>query len=79
MTSGPEDAVSLGVQLTNLDEPLFDGAGATKRDLINYLDGVADRMILELADRPLSVIRGVSPGVGSRRQPRSHDSHGARP
>ena len=57
MTSGPEDAVSLGVQLTNLDEPLFDGAGATKRDLINYLDGVADRMILELADRPLSVIR----------------------
>jgi DNA ligase D-like protein (predicted polymerase) len=45
------------VQLTNLDEPLFDGAGATKRDLINYLDGVADRMILELADRPLSVIR----------------------
>ncbi len=57
MTSGPEDAVSLGMQLTNLDEPLFDGAGATKRDLINYLDGVADRMILELADRPLSVIR----------------------
>jgi bifunctional non-homologous end joining protein LigD len=57
MTSGPEDTVSLGVQLTNLDEPLFDGAGATKRDLINYLDGVADRMILELADRPLSVIR----------------------
>ena len=57
MTSGREDAVSLGVQLTNLDEPLFDGAGATKRDLINYLDGVADRMILELADRPLSVIR----------------------
>ena len=45
------------MQLTNLDEPLFDGAGATKRDLINYLDGVADRMILELADRPLSVIR----------------------
>ena len=35
---GPEDAASLGVSLTNLDEPLFDGAGATKRDLINYLD-----------------------------------------
>jgi bifunctional non-homologous end joining protein LigD len=52
-----EDAASLGVQLTNLDEPLFDGAGATKRDLINYLEGVADRIIPELADRPLSVIR----------------------
>ena len=54
---GPEDAASLGVPLTNLDDPLFDGAGATKRDLINYLDVVADRIIPVLADRPLSVIR----------------------
>jgi bifunctional non-homologous end joining protein LigD len=53
----PEDVASLGVPLTNLDEPLFAGAGGTKRDLINYLDGVADRIIPELADRPLSVIR----------------------
>jgi bifunctional non-homologous end joining protein LigD len=45
------------VPLTNLDDPLFDGAGATKRDLINYLDAVADRIIPELADRALSVIR----------------------
>lgn len=46
-----------GVPLTNLDEPLFDGAGATKRDLVDYLDGVSDRIIPELEDRPLSVIR----------------------
>lgn len=46
-----------GVSLTNLDEPLFDGAGATKRDLVDYLDGVRDRILPELADRPLSVIR----------------------
>jgi DNA ligase D len=46
-----------GVPLTNLDEPLFDGAGATKRDLVEYLDAVRDRIIRELADRPLSVIR----------------------
>ena len=52
-----EDAASLGVSLTNLDDPLFDGAGATKRDLIDYLDGVADRIIPVLEDRPLSVIR----------------------
>jgi DNA ligase D-like protein (predicted polymerase) len=57
MTSGPEDAASLGVPMTNLDDPLFDGAGATKRDLINYLDGVADRILPELSDRALSVIR----------------------
>jgi len=43
--------------MSNLDEPLFEGAGATKRDLVDYLDAVADRIIRELADRPLSVVR----------------------
>src|SRR2546427_12168164 len=46
-----------GVALTNLDQPLFEGAEATKRDLVDYLDGVRDRIIPELEDRPLSVIR----------------------
>ena len=46
-----------GVSLTNLDQPLFDGAGATKRDLVDYLDAVADRLLPVLEDRPLSVIR----------------------
>ena len=46
-----------GVTFTNLDEPLFDGAGATKRDLVDYLDAVRDRIIPVLEDRPLSVIR----------------------
>jgi bifunctional non-homologous end joining protein LigD len=46
-----------GVALTNLDQPLFDGAGATKRDLVDYLDAVRDRILPALADRPLSVIR----------------------
>ncbi len=46
-----------GVTLTNLDQPLFDGAEATKRDLVEYLDGVADRILPVLQDRPLSVIR----------------------
>jgi bifunctional non-homologous end joining protein LigD len=50
-----------GVELTNLDQPLFDGAGASKRDLVNYLDAVADRIVGELTDRPLSVVR-VRPG-----------------
>ncbi|MGH3986385.1 MAG: non-homologous end-joining DNA ligase, partial [Pseudonocardiaceae bacterium] len=50
-----------GVRLTNLDQPLLDGADATKRDLVDYLDAVRDRILPELADRPLSVIR-VRPG-----------------
>jgi bifunctional non-homologous end joining protein LigD len=45
------------VPLTNLDEPLFDGAGATKRDLVDYLDAAGDLILPELEDRPLSVIR----------------------
>jgi len=46
-----------GVAFTHLDDPLFDGAGATKRDLVEYLDGVRDRIIPVLEQRPLSVIR----------------------
>jgi bifunctional non-homologous end joining protein LigD len=46
-----------GVTLTHLDKELFDGAGATKRDLVDYLDAVADLILAELRDRPLSVIR----------------------
>ena len=46
-----------GVPLTNLDQPLFDGAGAAKRDLVDYLDAVRDALIPQLRDRPLSVIR----------------------
>jgi bifunctional non-homologous end joining protein LigD len=53
MTTSERD----GVPLTHLDEPLFDGAGATKRDLIDYLEAVAGLMLPGLRGRPLSVIR----------------------
>src|ERR671923_19112 len=51
-----------GVTLTNLDEPLFEGANATKRDLVDYVDAVSDRLVAALVDRPLSVIRVVRGG-----------------
>jgi bifunctional non-homologous end joining protein LigD len=50
-----------GVSLTNLDQPLFEGAGASKRDLVDYLDAVSAQILPGLAGRPLSVIR-VRPG-----------------
>jgi len=53
-----------GVSLTNLDQPLFEGARATKRDLVDYLDAVRNRIIPHLEGRPLSVVRvlrGQSP------------------
>jgi bifunctional non-homologous end joining protein LigD len=56
-----EDEVREGVSFTHLDEELFDGAGATKRDLVGYFDAVHARIIPCLTDRPLSVIR-IRPG-----------------
>ncbi|TMC12022.1 MAG: ATP-dependent DNA ligase [Chloroflexi bacterium] len=58
---GADDGERDGVALTNLDQSLFDGADATKRDLVDYLDAMRDRILPVLRDRPLSVIR-VRPG-----------------
>jgi DNA ligase D-like protein (predicted polymerase) len=54
MSAGEQRA---GVDLTNLDQPLSPDAGATKRDLVDYLDAVADRILPGLAGRPLTVLR----------------------
>jgi DNA ligase D-like protein (predicted polymerase) len=48
-----------GVELTNLDQPLGPDADATKRDLVDYLDAVADRILPALVDRPLTVLRAL--------------------
>ena len=47
------------VTFTNLDAPLFAEAGASKGDLVGYLDAVRDRLIPDLRNRPLSVVRAV--------------------
>jgi DNA ligase D-like protein (predicted polymerase) len=47
------------VPLTNLDQALFDGAEATKGDLVAYLDAVAEQLLGELRGRPLSVMRAL--------------------
>ena len=54
---GRTDETRDGVPLTNLDQPLFPESGATKRDLVDYLDAVGDRIVGQLKDRPLSVVR----------------------
>jgi bifunctional non-homologous end joining protein LigD len=51
---GPDD-----VRLTNLDQPLFDDARATKRDLVDYFEAVSEQLLGELRDRPLSVVRAL--------------------
>jgi bifunctional non-homologous end joining protein LigD len=57
VTRGREAEERAEVRLTNLDEELFAGANATKRDLVDYLDGVRELLLPVLTDRPLSVIR----------------------
>jgi bifunctional non-homologous end joining protein LigD len=57
MGSTSPDDLPAEVAFTNLDAPLFDGADATKRDLVEYLDAVSDRILPALNGRPLSVIR----------------------
>src|SRR6188472_2324120 len=57
MCASKVDETRGGVDLTNLDQPLFDGSDATKRDLVDYLDAVSDRIVPTLTGRPLSVIR----------------------
>jgi DNA ligase D-like protein (predicted polymerase) len=47
------------VPLTNLDQPLFEDAQATKRDLVEYVEAVSEQLLGELRDRPLSVVRAV--------------------
>jgi DNA ligase D-like protein (predicted polymerase) len=50
-----------GVALSSLDSPLGDDLGVTKGDLVDYLDAFADRLVPQLAGRPLSIKR-VRPG-----------------
>ncbi|MEV6320646.1 ATP-dependent DNA ligase [Nocardia sp. NPDC051787] len=50
-----------GVELSNLDQPLFGEAEASKRDLVDYLEFAGERLLGVLRGRPLSVVR-VRPG-----------------
>src|SRR4051812_14200611 len=61
MASRQPDEERSGVPMTNLDKPLIDGEELTKRDLVDYLEAVADRMVAVLTGRPLSVVR-IRPG-----------------
>ncbi len=51
------DEVRHGVKVSSLDQEVFPGAAATKRDLLDYLEAVSDRMLPELRERLLSVVR----------------------
>ncbi len=51
------DETRAGVSFTHLDQPLADDTDITKRELVDYLDAMSERLVRVLADRQLSVIR----------------------
>ncbi len=51
-----------GVELTHLDQEMFDGAGVTKGEVVRYLDAVRDHLLPHVQDRLLTVVRVHSGG-----------------
>jgi bifunctional non-homologous end joining protein LigD len=46
-----------GVRITNPDKVLFPEQGITKRELAEYYERIADRILPRIADRPLTLVR----------------------
>ncbi len=53
------------VQVTHGDRVLFPGVGLTKKDVVDYYFAVADRMLVHLRDRPLTLVRHPK-GIGDK-------------
>jgi bifunctional non-homologous end joining protein LigD len=52
-----EEAAIAGVRLTHPDKPLYPAMGVTKRELADYFAGIAEAMLPEVTDRPVSLLR----------------------
>jgi len=51
------DNVYSGLRLSNPEKVLYPGQGVTKRELAEYYTRVADKLLAEIADRPLTLLR----------------------
>ncbi|HEY0711754.1 MAG TPA: DNA ligase D, partial [Polyangia bacterium] len=56
-TKKSKDESVAGVKLTNPDRVLYPDLGFTKRDLAAYYEAVADRLLPQINDRPLALVR----------------------
>lgn len=56
-TRSASKAVVTGITLTHPDRVIFEAPAVTKLDLARYYEAAAPRMLLHLADRPLSLVR----------------------
>jgi bifunctional non-homologous end joining protein LigD len=67
--AGIDKPIVAGVAISHADRVLFPAAQATKLDLARYYDSVADWMLPDLTDRPLTLVycpKGV-PASGARK------------
>ena len=62
---GDEPVIVAGIRVTHPGRVLFDELGLTKEALARYYASVADWMLPEIRDRPLSLVRcPQGPGEG---------------
>ncbi len=62
---GSDNVVVAGIRITNPDRVLFDELGLTKEALARYYEGVAEFLLPDLKNRPLSLVRcPQGPGEG---------------
>jgi bifunctional non-homologous end joining protein LigD len=64
MDNDPSGDTILGVKLTHPDRVVFDGQGATKRDIAAYMAEIAPRMLPYIKDHPVSLVRCPSGASG---------------
>lgn len=63
--AGDEDIMVLGIRISHPDRVVYEGQGATKRAVAEYLADMAPRMLDHLRDRPTSLVRCPS-GAGGK-------------
>lgn len=54
---GGTDAEIAGVRLTHPDKVMYAGMGLTKRDVAAFVEAVGDRLLADVAGRPVSLVR----------------------
>jgi bifunctional non-homologous end joining protein LigD len=68
-------SVIAGIALTHPDKPLWPEDGITKRDLAAYYEAVGERLLAQIAGRPISLVR-TPDGVGGQRFFQRHPMRG---
>lgn len=64
--SGEQRVEIAGISVSSPDREVYPKAGITKREVAEYYEAIADRMLVATADRPLSLVRMPEGLAGER-------------